>query len=64
MAADGLTKALSAANHDAFVGMTGIENQEGLLASIRKEDEPKDALHAQRPGAKHSVAFGYSVGAS
>lgn len=58
MTADDLTKALAAANHEAFVGMTGIENQKDILASIKKEDHLKDALQSHRTGTEYSAALG------
>lgn len=39
MVADGLTKALSGVKHEVFIGMTGIEDQTDLLASIEKEED-------------------------
>ena len=59
MMADGLTKALTHANHKDFVGMTGLEDQSELLASIQKEKDLKDSLQS-RNGPKTSVSFGYS----
>lgn len=59
MAADGLTKAFTAANHEAFVGMSGVEDQKDLLASIKREDDLKDALQQHRTGTDYSTAFEY-----
>ena len=60
--ADSLTKALSVVKHEYFVGMTGIEDQRELLASIKREDDLRDAF--QRRGADHSIAFGFGTDAS
>lgn len=51
MAPDGLTKALTAANHEALVEMAGIEDQKDLLASIKKEENLRDALQQHRAEA-------------
>ena len=37
MIADGLTKALTSANHEAFIEMTSLEDQGERLASIKME---------------------------
>ena len=57
--ADGLTKALTHANHEDFVGMIGLEDQSELLASIQKEEDLKDFLQS-RNGHETSISFGYS----
>ena len=44
MIADGLTKALPTAKHEAFVKMTGIEDQSKLFASIQKEEDLRESL--------------------
>ena len=64
MAADGLTTALSIADHESFVGMTSIEDQKDLLASIKKEEDLKDALQKHRTGTEYSAAFGFGADAT
>ena len=64
MAADGLTKALTIANHEAFIGMPGIEDQKDLLESIRRKKYLRDALQQQRVGSGNGVAFGYGADAT
>ena len=54
MIADGLTKALTTAKHEAFVKMTSLEDQGERLASIKEEEDRKDAL--QHRGAEFSEA--------
>lgn len=44
MIADGLTKALTTANHEAFVEMTSLEDQRARLASIQQEKDLKATL--------------------
>ena len=56
MIADGLTKALTAGIHEAFVKMTGMEDQSELLASIRKEEELRESLQ-RRTGPENSESF-------
>lgn len=63
MAANGLSKALSAANHKIYVEMIGIENQMALFASIKKEEELKGALLKHRIGSENSVVYGYGFAA-
>ena len=60
MMADGLTKALTHANHKDFVGMTGLEDQSELLASIQKEKDLKESFIQSRNGPETSISFGYS----
>ena len=62
MVADGVTKALSVIKHEHFVGMTGIEDKKELLASIKREDDRRDAF--QRRGADISETFGFGIAAS
>ncbi len=62
MVADGLTKALSVVKHEDFVGMTGVEDQKELLASIKREEDLRDAF--QRFGADLSKEFGFRTDAS
>lgn len=59
MIADALTKALSASKHEDFVKMTGIEDQRERLASLKKENDLREALQQRRVGIKHSEAFGF-----
>ena len=56
--ADGLIKLLTHANYEDFVGMTGLEDQSELLASIQKEEDLKDSLSKNRP--EISISFRYS----
>lgn len=44
--------------------MTGIEDQEDLLASIKKEEDLKDPLQQHRTGTEYSAAFGYAADAT
>ena len=62
MVADGLTKALSVIKHKDFVGMTGIEDKRELLASIKPEDDLRDAF--QQRGANISELFEFGIAAS
>lgn len=64
MAADGLTKPLSAPNHETFIEMMGIEDQVDLLTSIKKEEELKDALLKHKIGSENSVIYGYGIASS
>lgn len=48
MIADGLTKALSTAKHEVFVGMTSLEDQKYYLASIKREEDLKEAIQRRR----------------
>ena len=59
MVADGLTKALSVIKHEHFVGMTGIEDKRELLASIKREDDLRDAFQQRR--ANISKSFGFEI---
>lgn len=61
MAADGLTKPLTTANFEVFVGMTGIEDKKDLLALIKKEEELRETLVQQKSGPEYSAAFGYGA---
>ena len=60
MMADGLTKALTHANHGDFVAMTGLEDQSELLATIQKEEDLRESFQLSRNGPEISVSFGYS----
>ena len=62
MIADGLTKALLINKHEHFVGMTGIEEKRELWASIKQEDDFRDAFQQQR--ANISKSFGLGIAAS
>ncbi|MCJ1349687.1 hypothetical protein MMC31_007928, partial [Peltigera leucophlebia] len=57
MAADGLTKPLTTANFEVFVGMTGIKDKKDLLALIKKEEELRETVVQQKSGPEYSVAF-------
>ena len=59
MMADRLTKALTHANHGDFIGMTGLEDQSELLASIQKEEDLRESFQS-RSGPETSISFGYS----
>lgn len=48
MIANGLTKALSPAKHEAFIGMTSLEDQKYYLASVKKEEDLKEAIQRHR----------------
>lgn len=62
MAPDGLTKAFTAANHEAFVEMAGIDDQKDPLASVKKEEDLRDADQQHRAGGpENSEAFGYGA---
>lgn len=63
MIADGLTKALSSAKHEAFVEMTGLEDQRERLPSIKNEEDLRDVLR-QRGADKFSEAYGFGADAS
>lgn len=63
MAADGLTKALSAANHESFVRMTGIEDSKDLLATKKREEDLKDSLQQQRAKTEYRTVT-YEFGAN
>ncbi len=59
MIADGLTKALSSTQkYDFFVGMTGIDDQKNLLASIKRE---KDALQQLRTDPEYSEVYEFGA---
>lgn len=63
MIADGFTKALLLPKHEAFVGMTGLEDQKGCLAFIKKKDDLGDALR-WRGADKFSEIYGFGFDAS
>ena len=44
MIANDLTKALTTANHKAFIEMIGLKEQEKRLASIKLEEDKKDVF--------------------
>ena len=58
--ADGLTKALTHANHRDFVAMTGLKDQSELLATIQKEEDLRESFHLSKNGPETSISFGYS----
>ena len=51
MIADGLTKALTSANHKAFIEITSLEDQGERLASIKMEEDKRDALQLRGAGS-------------
>ena len=57
--ADGLTKALTHANHEDFVAMTGLEDQLELLATIQKEEDLRESFQLSKNGPNTSISFGY-----
>ena len=59
MIADGLTKALIHANHEDFVGMTGLENRSELLATIQMEEDLIESFLQSRSGPETGVSFEY-----
>ena len=59
MMADRLTKALTHANHEDFVAMTGLEDQSELLATIQKEEDLRESF-LSRNGPETNISFGYS----
>ena len=59
MAADGLTKPLTAANFEVFVKMTGVEDKKDLLALIEREEELKETLQQHKTETDYNAAFGY-----
>ena len=59
MMADGLTKALTHANHEDFVAMTGLEDQLELLATIQKEEDLRESFQLSKNGPNTSISFGY-----
>ena len=63
MIADGLTKALTPANHKAFIKMIGLEDQGERLASIKLEEDQRDVL-LLRGAEQNSEAFGYGASTS
>lgn len=62
--ADGLTKALLATNHETFVRITGIKDQTALFASIKREEELKDALLKNKIGSENSKRYRHGVAAT
>ena len=44
MIADGLTKALTLANHKVFIKMIGLEDQIKCLASIKLKEDQRDVF--------------------
>ena len=42
---DSFTKALSVINYEHFVAMIGIEDKKELLASIKRDDDLRDAFN-------------------
>ena len=53
---------MSVIEHGHFVGMTKVEDKKELLASIKREDDRRDAF--QRRGADISETFGFGIAAS
>lgn len=64
MIANGLTKALTSAKHDAFVKMTSLEDQRVYLDSVRQEEEKKESLQQCLAGLKASEVSGNKVNAT
>ena len=62
MMADGFINTLSILNPKHFVGMREIEDKKELLASIKREDNFRDAFH--QCGADMSKLFGFGIAAS
>lgn len=62
MIADGVTKALTTAKHEAFVEMMSLEDQGKRLDSIKMKEDKRDAL--QLRGAEYGEAYGYGADAS
>ena len=60
MIADGLTKALTHANHEDFVSMTGLEDQLELLTTIQQEEDLRESFQLSRNGPETSISFRYS----
>ena len=58
--ADGLTKALTHANHEDFVAMTSLEDQLELLATIQQEEDLRESFFQSRNGPETDISFGYS----
>ena len=58
MIADGLIKALTSANFEAFVKMIGLEDKTSLFFSIQREDTLKHAL-IEKGNTEYSEAFGF-----
>lgn len=46
------------------MGMTGREDQQDLLASIKMEEDLKDALQQRIAGREYSEVFGFGADAS
>ena len=62
MVADCPTKALSIVKHEDFVGMTGVEDQKELLASIERKEDLRDVF--QQCKADRNKAFGFGTDTS
>lgn len=60
---DGLTKLLSSTKHKIFIGMTGIEDQRDLLASIKKEENSQDVLQQLKTDHKYNKVYGFGADA-
>ena len=56
--ADSLIKALSIKKHEHFVGMTRIEDKKELLASIKREENLRDAFHQRGADISKLLGFG------
>lgn len=63
MIADGLTKALTSANHKVFIKMIGLEDQRECLASIKFDEDQRDVL-LLCGAEQNSKAFGYGANTS
>ena len=59
---DSFTKALSVIKYEHFVAMIGIEDKKELLASIKRDDDLRDAF--QQCEADISESFGFGIAAS
>ena len=64
MIADGLTKVLTSAKHDAFVELISLEDQKDYLDSVRQEEEKREFLQRRLAGLKASKASGTEVNAA
>ena len=62
MMANDFTKTLSVIKHVHFVRIVGIKDNKELLASIKREDDLRDAF--QQHGADISKSFGFKIIAS
>lgn len=63
MIVDGLTKALTSANHKVFIKIIDLKDQEERLAFIKLEEDQKDVLLLCK-AEQNSKAFGYRANTS